>query len=191
MAFPLPLETRPMEARLAEDLPAGEGWRFEPKWDGFRCLVFKDGKAVDLRAKSGKPLSRYFPDVTECVRGMKARRFVIDGELVIVEGGAASFEALQLRLHPAASRVAKLAAEQPAQLIAFDCLASGTTALLKATLDERRDALEAILDQGGCDCVRLSPSTDDIHKARAWLKRSGRALDGVIAKRVGERYVPG
>lgn len=188
-AFPLPLHTRPMEARLTEELPTDPGWRFEPKWDGFRCLVFKAGREVELRAKSGKTLSRYFPDVVECVHAMTAQRFVIDGELVIVERGAASFEALQLRLHPAASRVAKLAAAQPAQLIAFDCLASGRRSLLREPLTGRRAELEAIVKQGGSDCVRLSPFTDDIKKARAWLKRSGRALDGVIAKRADGRYI--
>lgn len=190
-AFALPVETtRPMEARLAEALPADDGWRYEPKWDGFRCLAFKAGKAVELRAKSGKSLSRYFPDVVERVRAMRTKAFVIDGELIIVADGALSFEALQLRLHPAASRVAKLAAAQPAQLLAFDCLAVGARSLLQAPLTERRQALEELLG-GGAPGVRLSPYARDAQTARAWLKRSGRALDGVIAKRADGPYLQG
>ncbi len=189
-AFPLPVETtRPMEAKLAEELPAGDGWQYEPKWDGFRCLAFKDGGNVDLRAKSGKPLSRYFPDVVEHVRSMSVRRCVLDGEIVIVTDGALSFEALQLRLHPAASRVAKLAATQPAQLLLFDCLANARRSLLGAPLSERRAALETLYR--ATPCVVLSPYTHEIRQARTWLKRSGAALDGVIAKRLDGAYVQG
>jgi ATP-dependent DNA ligase len=179
-----------MEARLVEGLPATEGWQFEPKWDGFRCLVFKSGGDVDLRSKSGKPLSRYFPDVAERVRAHSKKRFVIDGELIIVDKKALSFEALQLRLHPAASRVAKLAAAQPAQLLVFDCLAAGHNSLLKAPLIERRAALEALMAQD-TPCMRLSPYTRDLRAARSWLKRSGRALDGVIAKSLHGSYESG
>lgn len=189
-AFALPLSTAPMEARLVEALPEGEGWQFEPKWDGFRCLVFRSGGDVDLRAKSGKPLARYFPDVVERVRAMRSKRFVIDGELVIVERGQLSFEQLQLRLHPAASRVAKLAAAHPAQLMLFDCLSNGRRDLLKAPLAERRAALEKLVGSGA-PCIRLSPYTRQAKTARAWLKRSGRALDGVIAKRLDGAYVSG
>jgi ATP-dependent DNA ligase len=190
MPYPLPLTTSPMEARLVEELPATEGWQFEPKWDGFRCLVFKSGDDVDLRSKSGKPLSRYFPDVAERVRAHSKKRFVIDGELIIVDKKALSFEALQLRLHPAASRVAKLAAAQPAQLLVFDCLAAGQKSLLKAPLIERRAALEALMAQD-TPCMRLSPYTRDLRAARSWLKRSGRALDGVIAKSLHGPYESG
>jgi ATP-dependent DNA ligase len=189
--FPLPVETtRPMEARLVETLPADDGWQFEPKWDGFRCLAFKSGKDVDLRAKSGKPLARYFPDVVEKVRAMKAKEFVIDGELIIVDEGALSFEALQLRLHPAASRVAKLASAQPAQLLLFDCLAVGKKSFLQAPLRERRAALEKLVGDGAPG-ICLSPFTSRGKDARKWLKQTGRALDGVIAKRLDGSYIQG
>jgi ATP-dependent DNA ligase len=188
-AFPLPLDTAPMEAKLVEELPAEEGWQFEPKWDGFRCLLFKSGKNVDLRAKSGKPLSRYFPDVVERVRAMPQKRFVLDGELVIVDNGAFSFEALQLRLHPAASRVAKLAAAQPAQVLLFDCLHDGRRSLIEKPLIERRAALEKLYRK--TPCIQLSPFTRDPKVARGWLKRAGRAMDGVIAKRLDGAYIEG
>ena len=187
--FPLPLDTAPMEAKLVEDLPRGEGWQFEPKWDGFRCLIFKSGKDVDLRAKSGKPLSRYFPDVVERVRAMPQKKFVLDGELAIVENGAFSFGALQLRLHPAASRVAKLAAAQPAQVLLFDCLHDGRRSLLDKPLTERRAALEKLYRK--TPSIELSPYTRDAKVARGWLKRAGRAMDGVIAKRLDGAYIEG
>jgi ATP-dependent DNA ligase len=186
--LPVPIDTPPMEARLVDELPGEAGWQFEPKWDGFRCLVFKSGAEIDLRAKSGKPLSRYFPDVVERVRAHPKKSFVVDGELIIIDDNALSFEALQLRLHPAASRVAKLAAAQPAQLLLFDCLAAGQKSLLKAPLMERRAALEALKTS---PCIGLSPYTRDPRAARAWLKRSGRALDGVIAKRLDGLYESG
>src|SRR6478672_6465801 len=112
----------PMEALLAAELPDGEGWQFEPKWDGFRCLARRDGAEVTLTSKSGKPLARYFPEVVEMLAGLKAKRFTIDGELIIPVGDALSFDALQLRLHPAESRVRKLSVETPAELMVFDLL---------------------------------------------------------------------
>src|ERR1043165_3478964 len=132
-----------MEALLAAELPEGDGWQFEPKWDGFRCLARRDGDDVTLTSKSGKPLARYFPEVVEMLRRVKAKQFLPGGELIIPVGDALSFEALQLRLHPAESRVRKLAAETPAQLMLFDCLATETGPLIAATLAERRAALEA------------------------------------------------
>ena len=178
-----------MEAKLVDALPSDDGWQFEPKWDGFRCLLFKSGNDVDLRAKSGKPLSRYFPDVVERVRAMPQNRFVLDGELVIVDNGAFSFEALQLRLHPAASRVAKLATAQPAQVLLFDCLHDGRRSLIDKPLDERRSALEKFYRK--TPCIQLSPYTRDVKVARGWLKRAGRAMDGVIAKRLDGAYIEG
>jgi ATP-dependent DNA ligase len=188
--FPLPLDTEPMEARLVDALPTDGAWQFEPKWDGFRCLAYKRAKDVELRAKSGKSLSRYFPDVVERVRAMKPNGFVLDGELIIVECGVLSFEALQLRLHPAASRVAKLAAAQPAQLMLFDCLSNGRRGFLKAPLSQRREALENLVATAA-PCIRLSPYTRDVRIARKWLNRTGRALDGVIAKQLDGPYVQG
>jgi ATP-dependent DNA ligase len=190
MAYALPLTTAPMEARLVEDLPDDGDWQFEPKWDGFRCLAFKSGKDVELCAKSGKTLSRYFPDVVERVRAMRKTSFVLDGELIIIADGALSFEALQSRLHPAASRVAKLAASQPAQLLVFDCLASGSKSVLKAPLTRRREALESVFGEGSPG-IQLSPFTRDARAARKWLNRTGRALDGVIAKRLAGAYESG
>src|SRR5260221_4173801 len=133
-----------MEARLVESLPRDPGWQYEPKWDGFRCLAFRSGDGVELKAKSGKPLGRYFPEVVRMLAALAPTRFVLDGELVIPLGDALSFDALQMRLHPAESRVRKLAAETPASLILFDCLMAADGApLLDAPLTERRAAPEA------------------------------------------------
>ena len=121
--FPVPLDTAPMEAKSVNQLPSEAGWQYEPKWDGFRCLAFKSGNTVELRAKSGKSLARYFPDVVAALKNIKTEQFVVDGELAIPIGETLSFDALQMRLHPAESRVRKLAAENPALLILFDCLA--------------------------------------------------------------------
>ena len=191
--LPVPLDLSPMEAKLVEAVPTGAGWRFEPKWDGFRCLAFRSGDEVALKAKSGKPLNRFFPDVVAALKALPADRFVVDGELTIEVDGAPSFEALQMRLHPAASRVAKLAAEHPAGLMLFDCLmdAQGRS-LLDAPLSDRRKALEALVKRfGKAKVVRLSPGTTDRAKACAWLEDLGSHLDGVIAKRLDGPYVPG
>jgi ATP-dependent DNA ligase len=182
-----------MEAKLVEALPDDPGWRFEPKWDGFRCLAFKAGDDVELRAKSGKPLGRYFPDMVEALRALPVDRFVVDGELTISVAGALSFDALQMRLHPAESRVRKLAAETPATLVLFDCVVDdkGHT-LLDAALSRRRAALETLVGRfAGAKPLRLSPGSEDIQEARAWLAQAGAALDGVIAKRLDGPYLPG
>ena len=154
-AFPLPLDTPPMESRTAEALPDSDGpWQFEPKWDGFRCLAFKSGAAVELRAKSGKPLGRYFPEVVALLAEVDAPQFVLDGELVIELAGKLAFDALQMRLHPAESRILKLAAETPARLMVFDMLAGPDgKSLLDQPLRERRKALEGLHAQG-----QVSPS---------------------------------
>src|SRR3954471_24189188 len=112
----------PMEAKLVEGIPEGKNWQYEPKWDGFRCLAFRDGDEVELRSKAGKPLGRYFPDVVEAIRAVRAKRFILDGEIGVPVGDSLSFEEMQLRLHPAASRVQKLAAAHPAVFVAFDLL---------------------------------------------------------------------
>src|SRR6187551_2470584 len=165
----------PMEAALAAELPAGEGWQYEPKWDGFRCLAKRDGDDVQLISKSGKPLGRYFPEMLEVLAGLKHDRFLLDGELIISVGDVLSFDALQLRLHPAESRVRKLAKESPAELMLFDILSLGGKDLLDEPLFERRAALE-----------KFHRDT-----ALSWLERSGGALDGVIAKRVDQPYKSG
>jgi ATP-dependent DNA ligase len=192
-ALPIPADTPPMEARLEDGLPDGPGWQFEPKWDGFRCLAFKDDGAVDLRAKSGKPLARYFPDVVEMLRNVAPERFVLDGELAIPVGETLSFDALQLRLHPAESRVRKLAAETPAVFILFDLLANARAeSLIDKPLTERRVELEAIHRAAGhVPGLRLSPHTRDRAEAQGWLEKAGGALDGVVAKRLDEPYQPG
>ncbi|HEX6377034.1 MAG TPA: ATP-dependent DNA ligase [Allosphingosinicella sp.] len=181
----------PMEAKLVDALPAGDEWQYEPKWDGFRCLVFRDGPDVHLQSKSGKPLGRYFPEVVDAVLGMEADRFVLDGELVIPVGGVLSFDALQLRLHPAESRVNRLARETPAQLILFDLLFSKETSYVDAPLALRRRSLEIIYAAEQHDDLLLSPCTTDPEVARTWLDQVGAALDGVVAKRLDEPYRPG
>lgn len=184
-------DTAPMEAKLASEIPDGAGWQFEPKWDGFRCLAFRDGDRVELMSKSGKPLARYFPEVAEALVALKERRFVLDGELVLPVGEALSFAALQLRLHPAASRIEKLSRETPAQLMLFDCLQLGEDVLADRPLSERRVALEGFLRKATGPRLHLSPATDDPEVAAAWFERSGQALDGIVAKRIDAPYRPG
>ncbi len=190
-AYPSPATTRPMEARLVDELPREEGWQFEPKWDGFRCLAFRDGANVDLRAKSGKPLARYFPEMVARLRALPVKRFVLDGELVIANNGSLAFDALQMRLHPAESRIQKLARETPAAFIMFDCLAGPRGSTMAAPLDERRATLEALFRKRDDPQLRLSPFTYEHHEAERWLKAAGGSLDGVIAKLRGGPYLPG
>ena len=181
----------PMEALLAAELPQGDGWQFEPKWDGFRCLARRDGGEVTLTSKSGKPLGRYFPDVVKMLEGLKARDFLVDGELIIPVGDALSFDALQLRLHPAESRVRKLAAEHPAELMLFDLLELDGKDLTAEPLARRRQALEKFFTSNHAPGLHLSPVTHDRDTAVRWLERSGGALDGVIAKRTALEYRSG
>src|ERR1051326_3105950 len=184
-----------MEAKIAEAVPGGKGWQFEPKWDGFRCLSFRDGPKVALQAKSGKDLTVYFPEVAAAMTHLASRRFVLDGELLIPIGEVLSFDALQARLHPAESRRRKLAAETPALFMAFDLLAVDDENLLDRPLSERRRQLEKMLAKLP-DRLRLSPFTRSAATARGWLAKAGQgALDGVIAKelngpyRMGERVM--
>jgi len=181
----------PMEAKLVDALPEGGGWQYEPKWDGFRCLVYRDGGEVYLQSKSGKPLGRYFPEVADSVLQMRADRFVLDGELIIPVGGHLSFDALQLRLHPAESRVKRLAAETPAQLMLFDLLFHKETSYLAAPLERRRQALETVYRGEARDDLLLSPATTDRAVAQGWLDSAGGALDGVVAKRLDGAYEAG
>ncbi len=190
--LPVPLDLEPMEAKLVEDLPEEAGWRFEPKWDGFRCLAFKSGDAVDLRAKSGKPLARYFPEVVAFLNRLKQQTFVLDGELAIRDGDTLSFDALQMRLHPAESRIKKLSVETPAILILFDMLVTPKgRSLIEAPLTERRAALEAFVGDAKESALKLSPYTDKRAEAQSWLEHASGALDGVIAKERDGPYVPG
>jgi ATP-dependent DNA ligase len=182
-----------MEARLLDELPREPGWQFEPKWDGFRCLAFGAGNEVELRAKSGKSLTRYFPDVVATLRPFAPNRFVLDGELAIPIDNTLSFDALQARLHPAESRVRKLATETPAILILFDCLMTADgLSLIAASLQERRAALETFfraLERKAA--IRLTPYTREYRQAQRWLNRAGGALDGVVAKRLNGAYEAG
>jgi ATP-dependent DNA ligase len=186
---PLP----PMEARLVEEIPAGDGWQYEPKWDGFRCLAFRDGDQIYLQSKNGQPLARYFPDVAGASSTLSPKRFVFDGELVIPVGGMLSFDELQLRLHPAASRVAKLAKAHPATYIVFDLLAENEQVYLQRALCERRQLLEKFARSNfrSAKNVRLSPATTDYRVAKAWFKKAGGDLDGIIAKRLDTQYASG
>ncbi len=182
-----------MEAKLVDELPSGKGWQFEPKWDGFRCLVFRAGDDVRLQAKSGKPLARYFPEIIDRVRSLSARRFVLDGELAIPLQGTLSFDALQMRLHPAESRIRRLAQETPAVLIAFDLLLTPAGKnLIDEPLRVRRHALEDFFGEHRIPAeLKLSPRTESRRTALGWLTRSGGSLDGVIAKRIDDSYHPG
>ncbi|MEO6582324.1 MAG: ATP-dependent DNA ligase [Sphingomicrobium sp.] len=189
MAPPKP--PAPMEALLAAKLPDGDGWQYEPKWDGFRCLATRDCGAVDLTSKSGKPLGRYFPELVAMLDGLKEQNFLLDGELIIPLGDALSFEALQLRLHPAESRIRKLSQQTPAEFMLFDLLSLGGQSLAGKPLADRRQALERFYAKQRIPGLLLSPATRNHATAVDWLERSGGALDGVIAKRLDQPYRPG
>ena len=193
-AFPLPLDTPPMEAKSADTLPDERGlWQYEPKWDGFRCLAFKQGEAIDLRAKSGKPLGRYFPELVAMLQQLSMPRFVVDGEIVIELDGALSFDALQMRLHPAESRIRKLAVETPAHLILFDMLVDPDgRELLADPLAERRVLLERFVRAARRKDLVLSSATHSAAEAERWLQDAGHgATDGVVAKLLADPYRPG
>jgi ATP-dependent DNA ligase len=178
----------PMEALLAAELPDGDGWQYEPKWDGFRCIALRDGENLEMISRSGKPLGRYFPEVLDILGRTKEKRFVIDGELILPLADRLDFEALQMRLHPAESRVRKLAKETPAQLMLFDVLEIGSKCFDEQPLVGRRKALEAFHKTNPAEGLLLSPVTTDRGIALGWLKRSGGALDGVVAKRLDQPY---
>lgn len=186
MTLPLRQPYPPMEAKSVDAIPAGPEWQYEPKWDGFRCLVFRDGDEIALQSKAGEPLARYFPEMVEAVREVGVRKFVLDGEIVIPRGSSLSFDDLLMRIHPAESRVRKLAAETPALLIVFDLLVDERgTSLVAKPLDERRRRLEAFASRylKGRPRLALSPCTDDPRTAMRWFEATRGALDGVIAKR--------
>ncbi|HEY0035473.1 MAG TPA: ATP-dependent DNA ligase [Longimicrobium sp.] len=192
MNLPISTDFPVAESEQWDELPTGDEWQYEPKWDGFRCLAFRDGDEVELRSKAGKPLGRYFPDVVDALRGLTASRFVLDGEIVVPMGDALSFEELQLRLHPAASRVNKLAAAHPAIMVGFDLLLGARGGpLTDRPLRERREKLEAFAGQFFGGAVRLSPASCSETQARAWLEQGERGLDGVMAKRLDLAYLSG
>jgi len=183
-----------MEALSVDEIPAGKEWQYEPKWDGFRCLVFRDGEKVELQSKAGQPLARYFPEMVEAVKKLPTKQFVLNGELVIPEEHGLSFDELLLRLHPAESRVRKLAAAHPALLTVFDLLADGTKSkLIDLPLSKRRVALEKFAKANfkKAKRIRLSPATTHFDQAQAWFSTPGESLDGVIAKRLDFTYRSG
>ena len=189
----VPLDLAPMEALLVETLPASGDWQYEPKWDGFRCLSFRDGDHVELKSKSGKSLARFFPEVVANLASLPARHFVLDGELVISVDGDLSFDALQMRLQPAASRIRHLSNETPAVLVAFDCLMmERLKSLAGQAFVQRRDALEQFFSRfGRAHGIALSPFTRDRGEAERWVSEQRSAIDGIVAKRLDLPYRPG
>ena len=189
LPFEPPLE--PMLSSAADLLPEGEGWQFEPKWDGFRTLVFRDGDEVLLQSRDTRPMNRYFPELIAPLQAALPERCVVDGEIVIVGADGLDFEALLLRIHPAESRVKMLAEHSPASFVAWDLLALGDDDLRGVPLGERREQLEAVLADAAPP-VHLSPATGDRALAEDWFRRfEGAGLDGVMAKRLDEPYKPG
>ena len=184
MALPLKPPVKPQLAKTAKELPEGDGWRYEPKWDGFRTIAFRDGDKVHLQSRNGRPMNRYFPEVVEQVAAMPAGQVVLDGEMVVIVDGVQEFDLLSQRIHPAASRVEKLAREMPAAFVAFDLLAEGRKKLLTLPYEDRR----ARLDQVVGEPVQLTPVTADREAAGEWLTGTS---EGVIAKEAGASYLPG
>lgn len=184
----------PMEALVVGELPKGKEWRYEPKWDGFRCLAQKRDPTVTLRSKSGRPLERYFPDIVHLLEKLPAKTFLLDGELLVEGEKGYSFSDLQLRLHPAASRVQMLAKKQPATFVIFDILETeDDQTLMSAPLFQRRHLLEQFYETY-CSkekAIRLSPQTDSLSEAMDWLSSSGWDIDGIVAKKNTDTYVPG
>lgn len=196
MTLPLSTSYAPMDALLVDRIPAGDEWQYEPKWDGFRCLVFRDGGKVDLESKSGQSLGRYFPELTAALSELPASRFVIDGEIVVPEDHSISFDALLQRIHPAASRIRKLSVETPAVLVVFDLLVDEKgESLTEKPLAKRRQSLEGFARKYLKKNVRvvLSPATSDAEVARKWFAGvgAGGALDGIVAKRQDLPYQSG
>ena len=182
-----------MEALSAPEIPRGPQWQYEPKWDGFRCIALRQGKQVTLTSKAGQPLTRYFPDVEEAIHALEPDRFVLDGEITVGINGVLSFDALLMRIHPAESRVLRLAKETPATFIVFDFIVDEKgNSLIQLPLAERRKRLETFAKRyfEGAG-IRLSPSTANFDEVRRWFKTMGGGLDGVVAKRLDAAYEPG
>jgi ATP-dependent DNA ligase len=188
--LPIGIPYPPMEANPAAEIPAGEGWQYEPKWDGFRCLAFRDGEEVELQSKAGNPLTRYFPDLVAALKALKAKQFVLDGEIIIPVEGEPSFDELLQRIHPAASRVKLLADQYPCLFVVFDLLVDERgKALVDQPLERRRRKLERwAKNLSPVRGIVLSPVTRDFEEARCWFQQMRGSLDGVIAKRVNFAY---
>jgi ATP-dependent DNA ligase len=179
----------PMLAKLTREMPTGDGWLYEPKWDGFRCIVFRDGDEVELGSRNEKPLTRYFPELVDPLRDQLPDKAVLDGELVIAGAHGLDFDMLSQRIHPAASRINKLAAEVPASFVAFDLLAEGNDDLRETPFAERRARLEAMLKTAKPP-IHLTPATTDAAVAERWFDRfEGAGLDGVVAKPLDGHYL--
>lgn len=193
MSLPITMPFPPMEAKPADQIPVGEAWQYEPKWDGFRCLAFVDDGDVQLQSKAGKPLGRYFPEMVEHLKKTAGKRVVLDGELIIERDGQIAFDDLLQRIHPAASRVRKLAAETPSRYILFDLLVDPRgTDLTGKPLETRRAKLEQYSQRfEGDEQVALSPASRDPEEAQRWYEQTGGGLDGVVAKKLDEPYVGG
>ena len=194
MSLPIKFGYPPMEALLTNEIPTGENWQYEPKWDGFRCIAFRDGDSIELQSKSGQSLGRYFPEIVAAIAKVKALTFVIDGELIITLNGEPSFDALLQRIHPAASRVDKLSQETPARLIVFDLLVDEKgSALVEEPLKKRRQRLESFAKKflAKNKSIELSPKTLDAKVALEWLNDPSVRLDGVIAKLLDLAYRSG
>jgi len=189
LPFQPPIE--PMLAKLADEIPTGAGWQYEPKWDGFRALVFRDGDEVFIQSRDLKPLDRYFPELPPALRANLPDRCVLDGEVVIAGPDGLDFDSLLLRIHPAASRVKMLAAQTPASYVAWDLLAFDDRDLRATPQGERRELLEVLL-RDAAPPIHVTPATRDPERAREWFHRfEGAGLDGVVAKRLTEGYQPG
>jgi ATP-dependent DNA ligase len=194
MNLPIAIPFPPMEAKIAAEIPLGPEWEYEPKWDGFRCLAFRSGKNVELQSKAGQPLTRYFPEIAAALLAVKAKQFVLDGELIVPVKGRLSFDDLLQRIHPAASRVEMLSRTHPAQFVIFDLLVDekGST-LLPLQLERRRKVLEAFhakyLDKN--KSIELSQATHNVSVARGWLRTMRGQLDGIVAKRADQPYMSG
>jgi ATP-dependent DNA ligase len=186
MPLPISPPIKPQLARPAKELPTGEGWRYEPKWDGFRTVVFRDGDDVYLQSRNGKPMNRYFPEVIPQVLSLPGDRLVLDGELILVVDGIQEFDLLGQRIHPAKSRVEMLAEETPAAFVAFDVLSDGDDVFLDLPYSERRSRLEAAVETGQVELTPMVENAEDA--AAAWLKGNS---EGVIAKQADATYRPG
>jgi len=192
MKLPIHPPFFPMEAKSVGSIPSGEEWQYEPKWDGFRCLAFRDGQTVELQSKAGQTLTRYFPELVTALLKLKAQKFVLDGEIILPLNGKLSFDDLLQRIHPAASRVAKLSQEHPTQLVLFDLLVDDRgRSLVDRSFRERRAALESFTTKylRGSTTFSLSPATHDIPVARRWLTSMRGQLDGLVAKRLDLPYL--
>ncbi|HEX8171262.1 MAG TPA: ATP-dependent DNA ligase [Thermoanaerobaculia bacterium] len=192
MTLPIHPPYAPMEAKRVSKIPTGEHWLFEPKWDGFRAIVFREGDEVSVQSKAGQPLARYFPEIVEAARALKQKEFVLDGEIVVPVEGTLSFDDLLLRIHPAESRIRKLAASTPAHYYVFDILALGAKDFTQLPIEERREKLNAFFEKNEHELLHLSPATTERKIASEWFSKFGAlGLDGVMAKRLGEPYHSG